>query len=139
MKDPIAHGLPHREPFIFIQKVVELSPGESALCESVFPLSTPFFAGHFPGNPIVPGVILTEALAQTAGLAAGEPGRERSFFLTAIRQMKFRGAARPDETIRFRAVKSMEAGGLLQFAVSAETGERPVAEGTIVLSDTTTI
>lgn len=139
MTDPIVHGLPHREPFVFVQKVVELTPGLSALCESCFPAATPFFAGHFPGQPIVPGVILTEALAQTAGLAAGEPGRARSFFLTAIRQMKFLVAVRPDETIRLRASKTFEVGGLLQFAVSAEVGERVAAEGTIVLSETSSI
>ncbi len=136
MTDPISHGLPHREPFIFAQKVLEVSPGESALCESQFPLSTPFFDGHFPGNPIVPGVILTEALAQTAGIAAGERERKRSFFLTAIRQMKFPASARPGEVIRLRAVKSMEVGGLLQFAVSAKVGKRAVAEGAIVLGET---
>lgn len=138
MTDPISHGLPHREPFIFVQKVIESVPGESAVCESRFPLDTPFFEGHFPENPIVPGVILTEALAQASGIAAGVPERKRSFFLTAIRQMKFPGPALPDEVIRFKSVKSMEVGGLLQFAVRAEVGHRVVAEGTIVLTETAT-
>lgn len=137
MTDPVQLGLPHREPFIFVQDVTEYRPGERAICESVFPISTPFFAGHFPGNPIVPGVILTEALAQAAGIAAGEPGRNRRFFLTAIRQMKFPGPAYPDESIRFTATKTIEVGGLLQFAVRAKAGDRPVAEGIIVLSETT--
>jgi len=135
MTDPIQLGLPHREPFIFVHEVIELEPGVRALCESRFPSSTPFFAGHFPDNPIVPGVILTEALAQSAGLAAGEPGRDRSFFLTAIRQMKFPGPAFPDEAIRLTATKTFEVGGLLQFAVSAEASDRIVAEGVIVLSE----
>ncbi|MBC7856363.1 MAG: beta-hydroxyacyl-ACP dehydratase [Pirellulaceae bacterium] len=139
MTDPLRHGLPHREPFIFVHDVVEHRPGESAVCESVFPASTPFFAGHFPGHPIVPGVILTEALAQTAGIAAGEECRRRSFFLTAIRQMKFFGPVHPEEKIRFSASKTTEAGGLLQFAVAAETGGRKVAEGVIVLSETAAV
>lgn len=136
--DPIRHGLPHREPFVFVQKVIAHQAGESAVCESVFPAATPFFAGHFPGNPIVPGVLLTEAMAQTAGIAAGEPGRERSFFLTAIRQVKFPGPAFPDETLRFAATKLREVEGLLQFAVRAEAGDRLVAEGTLVLSASAT-
>jgi 3-hydroxyacyl-[acyl-carrier-protein] dehydratase len=81
-EDPIALGLPHREPFIFVDRVVTHVPGESAEAVKVFPAETPFFAGHFPGAPLVPGVILAEALAQTAGLAAGQPGK--SFRLAAL-------------------------------------------------------
>ena len=61
--DPVALGLPHREPFIFVDEVLALIPGESAEARKVFPLEEPFFRGHFPGDPLVPGVILTEALA----------------------------------------------------------------------------
>ncbi len=131
--DPIALGLPHREPFIFIDAVLELVPGESAACRKTFPPDEPFFRGHFPGDPLVPGVILAEALAQTAGLAAGQPGR--GFRLTAIKGMKFPGAARPAEAIDLSARKVAVIGGLWQFDVSARVGERRVAEGIIVLSE----
>lgn len=131
--DPVALGLPHRAPFIFIDEVVELQPGESAFCRKVFPPEEPFFRGHFPGDPLVPGVILTEALAQTAGIAAGQPGR--GFRLTAIKGMKFPGAARPAETIELRARKVAVVGGLWQFDTEARVAERAVASGVIVLSE----
>ena len=83
--------------------------------------------------PMVPGVILVEALAQTAGLAAGQPGR--SFRLTAIKAMKFPAAARPDEEVRLYAKCVAVVGGLWQFDVRAVTGERTVAEGVVVLSE----
>ena len=67
--DPIALGLPHRAPFIFVDVVLELQPGDSATCRKCFAPGEPFFRGHFPGDPIVPGVILVEALAQTLGNA----------------------------------------------------------------------
>jgi 3-hydroxyacyl-[acyl-carrier-protein] dehydratase len=98
-----------------------------------FPAKTPFFAGHFPGMPLVPGVILAEALAQTAGLAAGEPGR--SFRLTAIKAMKFPAAAGPDEEVRLHARKVAAVGGLWQFDVRAVVDGRTVAEGVVVLSE----
>ncbi len=131
--DPVALGLPHREPFLFIDEVIEAAPGESAACRKVFPAEEPFFRGHFPGDPLVPGVILAEALAQTAGLAAGQPGR--AFRLSAIKTMKFPAAARPGETIELHARKLAEVGGLWQFEVMARVGERTVASGTVVLSE----
>ena len=131
--DPIALGLPHREPFVFVDALVARVGGESAECVKVFPAATPFFAGHFPGAPIVPGVILAEALAQTAGLAAGKPGR--AFRLSAIRAMKFPSAALPDEEIHFHARRVATVGGLWQFDVRAVTAGRTVAEGVVVLSE----
>ena len=132
-RDPIALGLPHRAPFIFIDEVLELHPGELAACRKTFSPDEPFFAGHFPDDPIVPGVILTEALAQTAGLAGG--GEGRAFRLTAIKSMKFPGAVRPQEEIALRAEKRGAVGGLWQFEVSARVGERVVAEGVVVLNE----
>ena len=132
-EDPIAFGLPHREPFVFVDAVVARVAGETAECVKTFPVATPFFAGHFPGAPIVPGVILAEALAQTAGLAAGQPGR--SFRLSAIRSMKFPAAALPDEEIRLHAKRVAVVGGLWQFEVRAIIGVRTVAEGVVVLSE----
>ena len=132
-EDPIALGLPHREPFVFVDRLVSRVPGESAECVKTFSAETPFFAGHFPGAPLVPGVILAEALAQTAGLAAGQPGR--SFRLTAIKAMKFPAAAGPGEGIRLYARKVAVVGGLWQFEVRASVGERTVADGVIVLNE----
>ena len=131
--DPIALGLPHREPFIFVDVVIQHEAGESAVAEKTFSPDTDFFRGHFPGHPIVPGVILTEALAQTAGIAAGQPGK--TFRLSAIRGMKFPTAAGPGERIQLSARKVGAVGGLWQFEVVAKVGERTVAEGGGVLNE----
>jgi len=92
------------------------------------------FAGHFPDDPIVPGVILTEALAQTAGIAAHRENSETRLLLSAIRQMKFFQAVRPEEQIRLRARKIGEVGELLQFEVEALIDNTLVAAGQLVLN-----
>jgi 3-hydroxyacyl-[acyl-carrier-protein] dehydratase len=108
-----------------------------AECSALFSRDDPMFAGHFPGNPLVPGVILTEALAQTAGIAAaaGFPEDARPLFLlTAIRAMKFLSAVRPEEQILLRAEKLAEVGELWQFKVNARANGTLAAEGQLVLS-----
>ncbi len=138
MPDPDLLGLPHRPPFLFVDEVRELGGGGTACCLKTFDPADPVFLGHFPGDPIVPGVLLTEALAQTAGIAASsqnEPDSPRGeFLLSAIRSMKFPSAARPGETILLSAKKTGELGGLLIFEVSASVGSRVVAEGSVILN-----
>ncbi len=106
----------------------------SAECETEFSKDDPMFAGHFPGDPLVPGVILTEALAQTAGIAAHPENSKTRFLLSAIRQMKFLRPVRPGEKIILRAKKLGEVDQLLQFEVEALVDNQPVATGQLVLS-----
>jgi 3-hydroxyacyl-[acyl-carrier-protein] dehydratase len=131
------HGLPHRPPFVFVKDIIECEPGESAQARTVFDLDDPIFAGHFPGNPIVPGVILTEALAQVAGItaASGYPDASRPLFLlSAIRTMKFFVAARPGDQITLHAERIAGTDALIQFKVRATIDEAVAAEGQLVLS-----
>lgn len=130
-------GLPHREPFVFVKEIISCDAGAAAECATVFSPDDPMFRGHFPGNPLVPGVILAEALAQTAGIAAasGYPETDRPLFLlSAIRGMKFLRAVRPAERIVLRADKLAQVDDLLQFKVEASVGGATVAEGQLVLS-----
>lgn len=130
-------GLPHRPPFVFVREIIVRDPGVSAECAMVFDHDDPMFAGHFPGNPLVPGVILTEALAQTAGIAAAPAGSRDSkprFLLSGIRAMKFFHAVRPDERIVLRATKLAQVDDLLQFEVEALVEGKLVAAGQLVLN-----
>jgi 3-hydroxyacyl-[acyl-carrier-protein] dehydratase len=130
-------GLPHRPPFVFVREVINCDAGRSVEAKTVFEADDPMFAGHFPGNPLVPGVILTEALAQTAGIAgaSGYPETARpKFLLSAIRTMKFFKAVRPEEEIDLRAEKLGEVEGMIQFKVAARVKGVLVAEGQVVLS-----
>lgn len=135
--DPPFLGLPHRPPFVFVRELVKCDPGVLAEAATSFAADDPIFAGHFPGNPLVPGVILTEALAQTAGIAAAAGHAEKSkpfFLLSAIRSMKFFRAVRPGEQVDLRAEKLAQVGDLVQFNVEASVSGVRVAEGQLVLS-----
>ena len=117
--------------------MLHCEPGQVAECSTVFPDDDPIFVGHFPGNPLVPGVILTEALAQTAGIAvaSGFPEDARPLFLlSAIRGMKFFSAVRPESEVLLRAEKLAQVGDLWQFKVAASVSGQTVAEGQLVLS-----
>jgi 3-hydroxyacyl-[acyl-carrier-protein] dehydratase len=120
-----------------VRELIRCEPGTLAEAATLFAADDPIFAGHFPGNPLVPGVILTEALAQTAGIAAasGYPeGSRPLFLLSAIRSMKFLRAVRPGEKVDLRAERVAQVGDLLQFKVDASVSGVRVAEGQLVLS-----
>lgn len=93
--------LPHRPPFLFVDEVLALAPGESARARLYVDPGAAFFAGHFPGNPILPGVIIVEALAQTGALAAlAEPDSAGKLALFAgIERARFRRVVRPGEEL----------------------------------------
>jgi 3-hydroxyacyl-[acyl-carrier-protein] dehydratase len=98
-----------------------------------------FFAGHFPAEPIMPGVLVVEALAQTAGLLLGlrptaESGTPRAFFL-ARTEMKFPNTAVPGDTLSLIATLTRSFGTLFRFDVAACVGERRIAEGNLALAE----
>ena len=131
--------LPHRPPFVFVRELIKCEPGIAAEASTFFSASDPVFAGHFPDNPLVPGVLIAEALAQTAGIAAasGYPKDAKPLFLlSAIRTMKFLRAVRPDEQIDLRAEKLAHVDDLVQFKVEASVNGVRIAEGQLVLSVT---
>jgi 3-hydroxyacyl-[acyl-carrier-protein] dehydratase len=91
--------IPHREPFLFVDKV-EIVDGK-IVAERTYPESEWFFAGHFPGNPVVPGVILIETLAQCGGVGVRKMGIKNAgtFFFAKIREARFRRPVRPEERL----------------------------------------
>ncbi len=123
--------LPHAPPFRFITRITSVKQGESG--EGVWAVNgqEAFFAGHFPGNPIVPGVLIAEALAQLSGLV-GSTGVGQGGKLAHV-DVRFEAPVKPPAQIilRSRLTRTMEA--LQQFEVSASVNERIVAQGTLSL------
>lgn len=104
-RDVIERVLPHRDPFVWVSRVLECEPGASITAELDVDPELPLFAGHFPGHPVLPGVIIMEALAQCASIAVLQSPELRGCigFLTGIDAAKFRRQVAPGETVTLRA------------------------------------
>ncbi|MCS6881356.1 MAG: 3-hydroxyacyl-ACP dehydratase FabZ [Oscillochloridaceae bacterium] len=94
--------IPHRYPFLLIDRVLELEPGARAVAEKLVSANEPHFAGHFPGNPIMPGVLIVEALAQTGAVAAMSLPEHRGKLavFAGIDECRFRRVVRPGDVLR---------------------------------------
>jgi len=136
MNDALKH-LPHGPEFRFVDGMLELEPGKSGAGEYRVRGDEPFLRGHFPGQPLFPGVLLVEAAAQLAGTVAQSdpqipplPGLK----LTAVRGIKILGTAKPGETIRLEARILSRLGNLIQAQVSATVNGQRVMQGELTLS-----
>ena len=96
--------LPHRPPFLFVDEILDLVPGESARARWHVDPDAAFFAGHFPGNPILPGVIIVEALAQTGAVAVlSEPENQGKLaFFAGIDDCRFKRIVEPGDVLELR-------------------------------------
>lgn len=126
--------IPHRDPFLLIDRVTELEPGVRAVAEHTFTGDEWYQAGHFPGNPIVPGVILVESMAQTATvMAMSMPGyRDGLGLFAGIEEMRFKRMVKPGDTGRFEAVMEKFRRGFARVTVRAYVGDELAAEGAIL-------
>ncbi|MCI0340843.1 MAG: beta-hydroxyacyl-ACP dehydratase [Planctomycetales bacterium] len=136
--DPALARLPHGPGFRFVDRVNDLAPGRSGTAEVRLEASHPILAAHFPGDPLVPGVILVEALAQLAGIvwgAAEEPSSPPARrFLAEVSRARFRRPVGPGETVVLSVAVEKRLGPLARFRGEARVGAAVVAEAEITLA-----
>ncbi len=125
--------IPHRDPFLLIDRVTELEPGVRAVAEHTFADEEWYLRGHFPGNPIVPGVILVESCAQTATVMAMSlpEYRDGLGLFAGIDEMRFKRIVRPGDTARFEAVVDKMRRGFARVKVRVFVGDELAAEGVV--------
>lgn len=135
--DAALRALPHGREFRFVHRLTALDPGKTGAGEYVPEAGAEFFRGHFPGEPIVPGVLLIEAVAQLGGVVAqSDPTVPplAGMKLTAVRNAKITGTARPEETVSLRAEVVARMGGLVQVSGTASVGGSVVLRCEVTLS-----
>lgn len=133
--------IPHRPPFLLVDRIIELEDGKRAVGIKNVTINEPFFTGHFPGYPVMPGVLITEALAQVGAVAIlnVESNKGKIGFLASLDNFRFRGQVVPGDTLRLEVEIIRLKGNFGKGKAVAKVEDKIVAEGEIMfaLSDPT--
>ncbi len=127
--------LPHRYPFLMIDRVLELSPGERVVALKNVSINEPHFTGHFPGQPVMPGVLVVEAIAQACGvmaMSAHPDMRQKQVFLLGLDGIRFRTPVRPGDQLRIAVQKTGEKRSIWFFDADVTVEGKTVVEGKVM-------
>ncbi len=132
-KEQIKKLLPHRDPFLFVDEIVEVIPGKSVVGKKIVRADEPFFKGHFPGMPVFPGVLMVETMAQvSAFIILTIPGMENLFGLfTGIEKFRFRKVVEPGDILIVKSHVISYRHGLAKSEGKIFVKDKVVAEGII--------
>lgn len=123
--------LPHRYPFLLVDKIVEIDPGKKIVGLKNVTMNEPFFPGHFPGHPVMPGVLIVEAMAQVAAIlvySSSEDNKDKITYFVGIDNTKFRKPVVPGDQIRLELEVTGCRRGIWSFAGKAYVEGKLVTE-----------
>jgi 3-hydroxyacyl-[acyl-carrier-protein] dehydratase len=130
----IMQAIPHRYPFLLVDRMVDVLLGESAIGIKNVTMNEPFFQGHFPQAPVMPGVLIVECMAQTAGVLVvetlGPHARGKLVYFMTIENAKFRKPVVPGDQLRVHVQKERARGNIWKFNALAKVDGKVVAEAT---------
>ena len=131
--------LPHRYPFLLVDRVITCVPGESIEAIKNVTFNEPFFPGHFPHRPVMPGVMILEALAQAAGILAFKtagvvPDENSRFYFVGIDGARFRKPVAPGDQLVLKAKLERAVRGIWKFSTVAEVDGKEVASATMMVA-----
>lgn len=138
--DGIREHLPHRYPFLLVDRVVELVPGESIVAYKNLSINEEFFQGHFPGKAVFPGVLILEAMAQAAGILGFKsqgktPADGSIYYFVGADDLRFKRPCVPGDQVYLHAKVLGDRRGIWKFAVRAEVDGELCASATILCAD----
>lgn len=128
----IMEAIPHRYPFLLVDKIIDVEKGETAVGIKNVTINEPFFPGHFPQKPVMPGVLILEAMAQTAGVLAidflGEDAKGKVVYFMGIDGAKFRQPVVPGDQLHLKVTKTRGGGAVWKFDAVATVDGTLVAQ-----------
>ena len=128
--------IPHREPFLLLDEVLELEPGRRVVARREVRAEDPWFAGHFPGRPVMPGVLIVEAMAQAGAVAVlwQDENRGKIAFFAGIDDCRFKRVVEPGDTLTLTCEIDTVRGPIGRGKATAHVGEELAARGTLTFA-----
>jgi len=130
----VMQAIPHRFPFLMVDRVVELRRNVSAIGVKNVSINENYFQGHFPQHPVMPGVLIIESMAQTAAVLVvatlGPSAEGKLVYFMSVEGAKFRKPVVPGDQLRIHVVKQRQRGNIWKFAAEAKVEDKVVAEAT---------
>ena len=130
--DEIRQLLPHRYPFLLVDRVLEYAPGKRLVALKNVTCNEPYFSGHFPQKPVMPGVLIIEAMAQATGLLAMKtvpdlPSRDQLYYFVGIDRARFKRSVHPGDQLVLEVILNRRKRGIWMFSGTAKVDDAIVA------------